>query len=191
MIAAVPAAANEAAYLASDESTASADRPLSIVVSLGLQRLFVYRDGQMIGVSPVSTGMTGHETPLGAYAILQKNRWHRSNLYSNAPMPFMQRLTWDGIALHAGALPGYPASHGCIRLPAAFAKQLFALTDLGAEVSVIDWPGDTPYRLPFQAFDWTAKETDLTSGFPALPRPAPAAKRAAIWLDYSPSVFRE
>lgn len=116
----------------------SASGPVAIVVSIPAQRAFVYRDGVLIAVSTVSTGSPGRDTPAGEFTILQKQVFHRSNLYSNAPMPFMQRLTWDGIALHAGHLPGYPASHGCIRLPAAFAKQLYELTELGGEVSVID-----------------------------------------------------
>ena len=86
----------------------------------------------------MSTGQPGYETPTGSFAILQKNRDHRSNLYNGAPMPFMQRLTWDGVALHAGEIPGRPASHGCIRLPMAFARNLFAVTRLGASVHVTD-----------------------------------------------------
>ena len=112
--------------------------PISIVVSLPQQLLFAYQDGQLIAVSTVSTGSKGRRTPAGEFAILQKKTFHRSNLYSNAPMPYMQRLTWDGIAIHAGHLPGYPASHGCIRLPAEFARQLYDLTALGGTVSVID-----------------------------------------------------
>ena len=111
---------------------------IEVVVSLPLQRLYVYRGGTLIGVSTVSTGREGHETPTGTFNILQKRREHYSNLYDNAPMPFMQRLTWDGIALHAGELPGRPASHGCIRLPTAFARHLFAATELGAAVHVIE-----------------------------------------------------
>jgi hypothetical protein len=116
----------------------SAPGPVSIVVSIPAQRMYVYRDSALIGVSTVSTGSPGRDTPTGEFTILQKQVFHRSNLYSNAPMPFMQRLTWDGIALHAGHLPGYPASHGCIRLPKAFAKQLYQLTAMGGSVSVID-----------------------------------------------------
>lgn len=111
---------------------------IEIVVSLPLQRAYVYRGGTLIGVSTVSTGREGHETPAGTFNILQKRREHYSNLYDNAPMPFMQRLTWDGIALHAGEIPGRPASHGCIRLPTAFARHLFAATELGAAVHVIE-----------------------------------------------------
>lgn len=99
-----------------------------IVISVPSQQMHVLRDGLFWRSSPVSTGKRGKETPPGVFAILQKKKFHRSNLYSNAPMPFMQRLTWDGIAIHAGHLPGYPASHGCIRLPDKFARDLFALT---------------------------------------------------------------
>jgi hypothetical protein len=99
-----------------------------ITVSLSSQRMHVFRDGVLWKSSPVSTGKRGKRTPTGVFAILQKKRFHRSNLYSNAPMPYMQRLTWDGIAIHAGQLPGYPASHGCIRIPDAFARELFAIT---------------------------------------------------------------
>src|SRR3546814_17551293 len=90
-------------------------------------------------MASVSTGMKGHRTTTGEFPVLQKRQWHRSNLYSNAPMPFMQRLTWDGIALHAGKNPGYPASHGCIRLPREFAEHLFGVTDHGQVVVVADY----------------------------------------------------
>ncbi len=114
--------------------------PVTVIVSLTTQRAYAYRNGVPIGVSTVSTGAPGHETPTGVFVILQKAVKHRSNRYSNAPMPFMQRLTWDGIAMHAGKLPGYPASHGCIRLPAAFAKLLFGVTRLGLTVVITDNP---------------------------------------------------
>jgi hypothetical protein len=90
--------------------------------------MHVFRDGVLWRTSPVSTGKRGKETPTGVFAILQKKKFHRSNLYSNAPMPFMKRLTWDGIAIHGGRLPGYPASHGCIRVPGPFASELFQIT---------------------------------------------------------------
>lgn len=99
-----------------------------IVVSKPSQQMHVFTKAKLWASSPVSTGKRGKETPSGVFAILQKRPFHRSNIYSNAPMPFMQRLTWDGIAIHAGHVPGYPASHGCIRLPDAFAKELFDLT---------------------------------------------------------------
>ncbi|SFS12359.1 L,D-transpeptidase [Sphingomonas jatrophae] len=114
--------------------------PVIVIVSLAAQRAYVYRNGIPIGVTTVSTGKPGHETPTGVFTILQKAKDHKSNLYSSAPMPFMQRLTWDGIALHAGNLPGYPASHGCVRLPLAFARALFGVTQLGLTVVITDQP---------------------------------------------------
>ncbi|HET9428993.1 MAG TPA: L,D-transpeptidase family protein [Allosphingosinicella sp.] len=111
---------------------------VSVVVSIPLQAVYVYRGGTLIGVSTASTGRPGHDTPTGTFEILQKRRDHKSNLYDDAPMPFMQRLTWDGIALHGGTIPGYPASHGCVRLPTAFARHLFAATELGASVHIVD-----------------------------------------------------
>ena len=117
---------------------------VEIVVSLPQQLAYVYRGGTLIGVSTVSTGKPGKETPTGTFPILQKNRDHRSNIYDNAPMPYMQRLTWDGIALHGGAIPGRPASNGCVRLPLAFARHLFGVTRLGATVRIVDTPVTIP-----------------------------------------------
>ena len=114
--------------------------PVTVIVSLSTQRAYAYRNGVPIGVSTVSTGAPGHETPTGIFVILQKATVHKSNKYSDAPMPFMQRLTWDGIAMHAGRLPGYPASHGCIRLPAEFARLLFGITKLGLTVVITNAP---------------------------------------------------
>lgn len=111
---------------------------VAIVVSLAEQRAYVFRGDKLMGVTTVSTGKPGHDTPSGEFTILEKKAFHRSNLYSDAPMPFMQRLTWDGIALHAGDLPGRPASHGCIRLPNAFARQLFELTAKGGTVTIVE-----------------------------------------------------
>ena len=110
--------------------------PLVMVISLDEQRAYVYRNGLRIGVSTVSTGKKGYETPTGVFTILQKKKDHKSNLYDDAPMPFMQRLTWDGVALHAGRLPGYPASHGCVRLPYEFARRLFDVTTFDMTVVV-------------------------------------------------------
>ena len=108
-----------------------------IVVSLDSQKMFVFKDGELWDTSRVSTGRRGHRTPTGTFPILQKKVHHRSNLYNNAPMPFMQRLTWDGIALHAGAVPNYPASHGCIRLPRAFAQKLYRITNFTSTIVVV------------------------------------------------------
>lgn len=121
-----------------DDSDADRQEPVSILVSIGAQHIYVYRGERLVGVSTVSTGKPGYDTPTGSFTILQKKEMHKSNLYDDAPMPFMQRLTWDGIAIHAGAIPGEPASHGCVRVPKAFAKKLFAITELGATVSITD-----------------------------------------------------
>lgn len=111
-------------------------QPLLLVVSIPRQRVTVYGGNEKIAEAPVSTGQRGFPTPTGVFTLLQKNRTHFSNLYGGAPMPFMQRVTWSGVALHAGVLPGYPASHGCIRLPYTFARDLFGLTALGARVII-------------------------------------------------------
>jgi hypothetical protein len=118
--------------------------PVVIVISLPEQLAYVYRNGVRIGVSTVSTGKPGYETPTGVFTILQKQREHYSNLYDNAPMPFMQRLTWDGVALHAGRIPGYPASHGCVRLPYAFSEKLFAATSHGMTVVIASEASHAP-----------------------------------------------
>ena len=120
--------------------------PVSIVVSLDQQRVHVYRNGVRIAVSTCSSGKKGHETPTGVFVVLQKDRNHRSSTYNNAPMPNMNRLKWDGIALHAGKLPGYPASHGCVRLPMAFSKNLFGITHVGTPVIIASSASD-PYAL--------------------------------------------
>jgi L,D-transpeptidase catalytic domain len=110
--------------------------PLQIIISIEAQRLSLYDNGLLIARSPISTGVRGHPTPLGVFSVISKERWHRSNLYSAAPMPYMQRITWSGIALHAGVVPGHPASHGCIRLPKDFAIRLYQLTKRGARVII-------------------------------------------------------
>ncbi len=112
------------------------DGPVSIIVSLPDQLVHVYRNGVRIGVSTCSTGKPGHDTPTGVFTVLEKDKHHRSSSYSSAPMPNMNRLTWSGIALHAGNLPGYPASHGCIRLPMKFSELLFGVTHVGTPVIV-------------------------------------------------------
>lgn len=112
-------------------------QPLMAIVSISDQRITVYDANGRILRAPVSSGTTGYESPVGIFKILQKNRDHVSNIYEGAAMPFMQRITWSGIALHAGALPGYPASHGCVRLPYKFAENLFELTEKGMRVVVV------------------------------------------------------
>ena len=112
--------------------------PVVIIVSLPAQRMYVYRNGLRIGVSSVSTGTRRHATPTGMFTILQKKVSHESNIYKGAQMPHMQRLTWTGIAMHAGHLPGYPASHGCVRLPIDFAAKLYSVTSNGTSVIITD-----------------------------------------------------
>ena len=114
--------------------------PMLLIVNVNTQRAVLYRNGVPIGATTVSTGRPGRETPTGVFTILQKQIEHYSSKYDNAPMPFMQRLTWQGVALHAGKLPGYPASHGCIRLPREFARLLYGATTLGMTVVVADRP---------------------------------------------------
>ena len=112
--------------------------PVAIIVSLPDQLVHVYRNGIRIAVSTCSTGKPGHATPTGVFTILQKDKNHHSSTYNNAPMPNMNRLTWSGVALHAGKLPGYPASHGCVRLPVEFSKLLFTVTHVGTPVIIAD-----------------------------------------------------
>ena len=115
-------------------------RDLQIFIAKDTQSMTVYDGGQVIATSKVSTGKAGHSTPTGIFSILEKKKYHESNIYSNAPMPFMQRLTWSGIALHEGHVPNYPASHGCVRLPAKFAKALYQMTERGGHVIITDQP---------------------------------------------------
>ncbi|TGX52491.1 L,D-transpeptidase [Sphingomonas gei] len=155
------------------KASSGASAPIRVVVAIRQQQALVYRGNRLAGVTTVSTGSPGYETPLGEFTILEKKVFHRSNLYSNAPMPYMQRLTWGGVALHAGILPGYPASHGCIRLPKAFARQLFELTAMGGTVLVVDDITDAPLYLPLEPVlmaDIGSLRTSVTSYTPPAPR---------------------
>ena len=120
------------------EPEAASTGPVFLVIDLTRQRVFLYRDGEPIAASTISSGSKGRETPIGTFTILQKEVMYRSRTYGDAPMPYMQRITARGVAMHAGSLPGYPASHGCIRLPLAFAKLLYGVTQLGTPVMVTD-----------------------------------------------------
>lgn len=147
-----------------------------IVISKASQRMYVFKDGALWRASPVSTGKRGHATPAGVFPILQKKVFHRSNLYSNAPMPYMQRLTWSGIAIHAGRLPGYPASHGCIRVPREFAKALYGLTRASSTTVVV-----ANERLRTDAH---ARSLALSTPMPRVPgarvEPIPAVAQATM-----------
>lgn len=142
-------------------SAATSEAPLHLVISLSGQTLFVYRGAELVDEKPVSTGRTGFATPTGSFTVLEKRRWHRSNLYDDAPMPYMQRLTWTGVALHAGALPGYPASHGCVRLRETQAEALFRLSRRGDHVTIVE---SDARPVPF--------------AHPSLPRETPSAPEA-------------
>src|SRR5215468_7716630 len=122
------------------DTGAKPQAPLIIAVSLNNQRVKIYDANGFFAEAPVSTGMRGHPTPMGVFSVIQKHKWHRSNIYSDAPMPYMQRITWSGVAMHAGVLPGYPASHGCIRMPESFAIKMWGWTKMGARVIVT--PGE-------------------------------------------------
>lgn len=117
---------------------AAPEGPMLLIVNVRTQRATLYRNGLPVAITTVSTGRKSHRTPLGVFTILEKEAVHFSSIYDNAPMPHMQRLTWGGVALHGGHLPGYPASHGCIRLPLEFARLLFDQTALGMTVIVTD-----------------------------------------------------
>src|SRR6202048_2495977 len=130
---------------APEKETAKPQGPLIIAISIDQQKLRVYDANGFYAETPISTGMRGHSTPMGVFSIIQKHKLHHSNIYSNAPMPFMQRITWSGVAMHAGVVPGYPASHGCIRMPMAFAAKMWSWTKMGARVVVT--PGEmTPAK---------------------------------------------
>lgn len=148
------------------------DGPMLLIVNLKTQRALLYRNGVPIGATTISTGRPGRETPTGVFTILQKHVVHHSSKYDNAPMPYMERLTWQGVALHAGHLPGYPASHGCIRMPAGFAKLLYGVTNLGMTVVIANVPAaprvaPTPSMLSAEsttgdsatAFTWTPEKS--------------------------------
>ncbi len=130
--------------------------PIVVLVSLGEQRAYVYRNGVQIGFTTVSSGRNGYSTPTGVFVILQKDKDHRSSKYNNAAMPYTQRLTWDGVALHAGGLPGYPSSHGCVHLPSKFSEELFNVSPMGMTVVVVNEktaPSDVAHPPAFAPVD--------------------------------------
>ena len=159
--------------------------PLIIAISIASQRLTVFDDGVPIAHAPVSTGMAGHPTPMGVFSVIQKERFHRSNIYSGAPMPFMQRITWSGVAMHAGVLPGYPASHGCIRMPQEFAVKLYGMTKVGARV-VITRNDVTPFEFEHARLA-VLKKGDAISRTGALRSTIDEGGRALRLADASPA----
>jgi L,D-transpeptidase catalytic domain len=157
---------------------------LSIIVSLDHQQLTLYSDAEPIALSRVSTGRPGHGTPTGVFSIIEKDRWHHSNLYEDAPMYFMQRITWSGVALHQGEVPNYPASHGCIRLPEAFAQKLWGMTRLGVRVIVTHGEAE-PVAISHPHLFLPAHEQAVAAR--ALPNPAQTVKAA---FDHEVSQLR-
>jgi hypothetical protein len=141
--------------------------PLIIAISIDRQTLKVYDANGYFAETPISTGMRGHSTPMGVFSVIQKHKYHRSNIYSGAPMPYMQRITWSGVAMHAGVLPGYPASHGCIRMPMNFAVKMWGWTRMGARVVV------TPGELAPESFSHPLL---IAQKIAATPAPAAAAE---------------
>ena len=138
MVAVAPADAKKNKTPKDEQAAPAVDKnqPMTIIISLRNQKANVYRGMTLVTSTRVSTGKRGYSTKPGVYSILEKRRRHYSNLYAGAPMPWMQRLTWTGTALHAGVVPGYPASHGCVRLPYSFAPKLFKMTGVGEQVVI-------------------------------------------------------
>src|SRR5258705_2772721 len=127
-------------FEAPEKESTKPQGPLIIAISIEKQSLKIHDANGFFAETPISTGMRGHPTPMGVFSIIQKHKFHHSNIYSGAPMPYMQRITWSGVAMHAGVLPGYPASHGCIRMPMAFAVKMWNWTKMGARVTIT--PGE-------------------------------------------------
>jgi len=131
-----PRRGQQKAIEAQGKDVAKPHGPLLIAISINQQNMKIYDANGFFAETPISTGMRGHSTPMGVFSVIQKEKLHHSNIYSGAPMPYMQRITWSGIAIHAGVLPGYPASHGCIRMPMAFALKMYGWTTMGARVVI-------------------------------------------------------
>ena len=155
--------------------------PVVVIVSLPEQILYVYRNGVRIGRSTISSGKAGHRTPTGVFTILQKNVKHISTIYKGASMPYMERLTWGGVAIHAGDLPGYPAAHGCVRVPLDFARQLYAVTSNGTTVIVAGQkPAPDNTAAPGLLFDTTQSEVTPPGGIVWNPGKAPTGPVSII-----------
>ena len=157
--------------------------PVVMVVSITEQRAYVYRNGVLIGATTVSTGRPGHLTPTGVFTVLQKQKEHRSTIYDGAPMPYMERLTWGGVALHAGGLPGYPESHGCIHLPSEFARRLFEISPNGMTV-VIGTAATEPERVAHPGY---LAPVQFVGGQPVEPDPLTPTEDERWQPELSPS----
>jgi len=156
---------------------------VTMTIDLAHQRAYVYRDGVRIGATTISSGKPGYETPTGVFAVLQKDKDHYSKKYHHAPMPYDLRLTWEGISVHGGHVPGYPASHGCVRLPIAFSRALFNEARLGMTVTITDRQGGTneewmaaetgPQLAENEHIGLLSPEILSAGGYPSSPPPAP------------------
>jgi lipoprotein-anchoring transpeptidase ErfK/SrfK len=174
---------------AEKDAAAKPQGPLVISVALDQQKVRVYDSRGLFAESPISSGMRGHSTPMGVFSVIQKHKYHHSNIYSGAPMPYMQRITWSGIALHAGVLPGYPASHGCIRMPMAFAQKMWIWTKMGARVLVT--PGDMA-PVPFShALLVTQKVVPQPLADEAPKVDAPVGVKSDKGADATPEIARQ
>jgi hypothetical protein len=160
---------------------------MTMVIDLARQRAYVYRDGMRIGATTISSGKPGYETPTGSFTVLQKDRDHYSKKYHHAPMPYDLRLTWEGISVHGGHLPGYPASHGCVRLPIAFSRALFNEASMGMTVTITDRRESTtdegliatgtalrPQLAENERSSLISPEILAAGGYQSAPPPAPA-----------------
>ncbi|WP_132651203.1 L,D-transpeptidase family protein [Rhizobium sp. BK418] len=194
-------------------------RTLQIFVSKDKQSLAVYDGAEIVATSKISSGKDGHTTPSGIFSVIEKQKYHESNIYSNAPMPFMQRLTWSGIALHeSNSVPRYPASHGCVRMPGDFAKSLYKMTEMGVPVIItgseltpepIDHPTlfrpDRPEPAPLLSdvelrpaigyaktqVQVAMNETTVALPIPLIQAPAPAAETSPISMLITRRTQRE
>lgn len=156
---------------------------VTMTIDLAHQRAYVYRDGVRIGATTISSGKPGYETPTGLFAVLQKDKDHYSKKYHHAPMPYDLRLTWEGISVHGGHVPGYPASHGCVRLPIAFSRALFNEARLGMTVTITDRQGGAneewmatetgPQLAENEHIGLLSPEILSAGGYPSSPPPAP------------------
>jgi hypothetical protein len=171
-------AADAAAALNSKTPEKVPAGPLQLIISIKQQRLTVYANGRPIAHSPVSTGVPGHPTPMGVFSVIEKQIYHESNLYSSAPMPYMQRITWSGVAMHQGVVPGRPASHGCIRLPREFAQRLWRLTKVGARVIIAQDEAQVADIASPRLF--AGKTSDLNAALSAPPAKIRLAISAAV-----------
>ena len=138
--------------------------PFQAIVAIASQQVSLYGQDGFIARAPISTGTPAHPTPTGIFTVIAKARWHASNIYSGAPMPYMERITWSGIALHAGPRPGYPASHGCIRLPEDFAVRLFQMTKIGTRV-IVTRDAVAPIEITHQKLFVPEKPTEHMAAF--------------------------